>query len=57
MCLLSLLGSFMFGWLTIKTGSDNGLIITLALIAGAFAPKAVQKIIEQKINGVVTKDG
>ena len=46
MCFLSLLGAFLFGWIAICKGGDNGLFVFFGFLIGAFAPKAVQKFAE-----------
>lgn len=46
MCFLSLLGAFLFGWMAIEKSSDYGLYVFYGFLAGAFAPKALQKIFE-----------
>ena len=53
MCCVSLVASIMFGYLALQRQdlSGNGLYITLAFLLGAFAPKALQKALEQKISG------
>jgi hypothetical protein len=48
MCVISLLASIWFAWLTIQTESEFGLYITFGFLLGAFAPKAVQKLVEVK---------
>lgn len=52
MCLLSLLGAFLFGWMAIDKGGDNGLYVFFGFLAGAFAPKAIQKFVEVMPNWV-----
>lgn len=46
MSILSLLASFYFAHLTINLDSQIGLYIVPLFVAGAFAPKAIQKYIE-----------
>ena len=46
MCFFSLIGAFLFGWIAIEKGGDNGLYVFYGFLAGAFAPKAIQKIFE-----------
>lgn len=50
MCFISLLASMLFGVLTIYTKNTDGIIITFGFLIGAFAPKAVQKFAEQKVD-------
>ena len=49
MCMMSLIASIVFGYLTLSTGNSTGLEITVAFLVGAFAPKAVQKFAEKQI--------
>lgn len=48
MSIIALLTSIWFGWITLNSNmqSQNGLYITTAFLLAAFAPKAVQKFIE-----------
>jgi len=50
MCFVALIASIIFGVLTIYTGNKDGIIITFGFLIGCFAPKAVQKFAEQKVN-------
>ena len=53
MCVISLIASIGFGLITTlhsaASQNENGLYITSAFLLGAFAPKAVQKLIEAKM--------
>lgn len=49
MCFISLIASILFGVLTIYTKNPDGIIVTFGFLLGAFAPKAVQKFAEQKV--------
>ncbi len=65
MCMISLGASIMFGFLTLfpvlslpggaAPDRNIGLIITGLFLVGAFAPKAVQKLAEQKIGPINKK--
>ncbi len=50
MSIVALFASIWFGWITLHTSSstagENGLIITGSFLLAAFAPKALQKFIE-----------
>lgn len=49
MSLVALIASIWFGWMTLtdaNTTSNEGVYITTAFLLSAFAPKAVQKFIE-----------
>lgn len=48
MSLIALFTSIWFGWITIKSTAvdKNGIYITTAFLLAAFAPKALQKFIE-----------
>ncbi len=48
MSMLALLMAFVYGLIAIYTDSENGLLLSLTAFAGAFGPKSVQKLIEQK---------
>jgi hypothetical protein len=50
MCFISLISSILFGVLTIYTGNKDGIIVTFGFLLGAFAPKALQKFAEQKVD-------
>jgi hypothetical protein len=50
MCFISLVASILFGILTIYTKNQDGIIVTFGFLLGAFAPKAVQKFAEQKVD-------
>ena len=50
MCFISLIASILFGILTIYTKNQDGIIVTFGFLLGAFAPKAVQKFAEQKVD-------
>ena len=47
MCFMSLLASFIFGYLEVKAGSAFPYVTTM-FVVGAFAPKSVQKFAEKK---------
>ncbi len=49
MCFLALFASIWFGWMTLHSNvaSQNGVYITMAFLLAAFAPKALQKFIEE----------
>ena len=56
MSFISLIASTVFGYLTLKmsivhvtSNSDVGLYLTFGFLLAAFAPKAVQKFIENKV--------
>jgi len=53
MCMISLFGSLLFGLLTILLQSEgqnvSGIYITMGFLVSAFAPKSLQKYIEEKI--------
>lgn len=53
MCMISLIGALAFGLLTILLQSEgdnvSGIYITMGFLLGAFAPKSLQKFIEEKI--------
>jgi hypothetical protein len=53
MCVISLVASIGFGLITTLHSAaqqgENGLYITFAFLLGAFAPKAVQKVVEAKM--------
>lgn len=53
MCFISLLASIVFGIVTLlvadKAVAPTGLFITVAFLLSAFAPKALQKMVEQKM--------
>ena len=54
MCFVSLLTAIacaMVSLLVDGANSVNGIYLTLMFLVGAFAPKAVQKLAEQKIGG------
>jgi hypothetical protein len=49
MCFIALLSSIWFGFLAITLAdgkNENGLYITTAFLLAAFAPKALQKFLE-----------
>ena len=48
MNVIALFASIWFGWMTLNSNasSQNGVYITTAFLIGAFAPKALQKFIE-----------
>jgi hypothetical protein len=48
MSLIALFASIGFGWMTLSSNatSQNGVYITTAFLLAAFAPKALQKFIE-----------
>ena len=46
MNVIALFASIFFGWVTVKTDNENGVFITVAFLLAAFAPKALQKFIE-----------
>lgn len=49
MSLLALVGSFCFGWIAITDSnctSNEGVYLTTVFLLSAFAPKALQKFIE-----------
>jgi len=52
MCMISLFGALLFGLLTIllESKGDNvpGIYITMGFLLSAFAPKSLQKYIEEK---------
>jgi len=51
MSFVALMASIMFGGLTLQGGGGSeGLYITFGFLTAAFAPKAVQKFAEQKLN-------
>lgn len=50
MCIISLIASILFGILTIYTKSQDGIIITFGFLLGCFAPKVLQKFVEQKVD-------
>lgn len=50
MCFLALIASVLFGVLTIYTKNQDGIILTFGFLLGAFAPKAIQKFAEQKVD-------
>lgn len=54
MCFVALLASIFFGYLTIsgpgETADQTGLYLTIMFLIGAFAPKAVQKFAEQRLD-------
>jgi hypothetical protein len=51
MCFLSLVASMVFACLTVLGKAPNdGVIITFGFLVAAFAPKAVQKFAETKVN-------
>ena len=49
MCFLALFASIWFGWMTLHSNvaSQNGVYITSGFLLAAFAPKALQKFIEE----------
>jgi hypothetical protein len=49
-CFISLIASIIFGVLTIYTKNPDGIIITFGFLLGCFAPKALQKFTEEKVN-------
>lgn len=53
MCVISLIASIGFGLITTlhsaASKNENGLYITFAFLLGAFAPKALQKVMEAKM--------
>lgn len=53
MCMIALFGSLVFGLLTILLESEgenvSGIYITMGFLVSAFAPKSLQKFIEEKI--------
>lgn len=49
MCFIALISSILFGVLTIYTQNQDGIIVTFGFLLGAFAPKALQKFAEQKV--------
>ena len=48
MSVIALFASIFFGWMTIESDApnQNGVFITTAFLLAAFAPKALQKFIE-----------
>lgn len=46
MCLISLFAAIGFGYLAIMQSSEQGVYICLSFLLSAFAPKAIQKQIE-----------
>ena len=56
MSIISLLAAILFGYLTLKislnitSNSDIGLYLTFGFLLAAFAPKAAQKLIENKFS-------
>ena len=56
MCFISLIASILFGILTIYTNNQDGIIVTFGFLLGAFAPKAVQKFAEEKVDGSKRKE-
>lgn len=54
MCVIALVASIGFGLITTlhpaASQNDNGLYITFAFLLGAFAPKALQKVVEANIS-------
>ena len=53
MSFLSLLAAIIFGVLTVlvkEANGNNGIFITFGFLLAAFAPKALQKFAETKIN-------
>ena len=57
MCFCSLFISTVFGLITLLVPSEDpstGIYLTVAFLVGAFAPKAVQKFAEEKINEKAT---
>lgn len=46
MSFLSMLTSIGFGYMTLKLSSDQGIYITTTFLLAAFAPKALQKFVE-----------
>jgi uncharacterized membrane protein YiaA len=56
MCFLSLIAAIGFGTVTLlhpATEGSTGLLMTMGFLLGAFAPKALQKFMEEKIPGAV----
>jgi len=52
MCFISLMASIGFGLITLlRPGTDGstGLFMTMGFLLGAFAPKALQKFMEEKL--------
>lgn len=52
MCFISLVASIGFGMITLlRPGTDGstGLFMTMGFLLGAFAPKALQKFMEEKL--------
>ena len=55
MSFISLIAAILFGYLTLKmsisitSNSDIGLYLTFGFLLAAFAPKSVQKFIENKV--------
>lgn len=50
MCFIALISSIIFGVLTIYTQNQDGIIVTFGFLLSAFAPKALQKFAEQKVD-------
>jgi hypothetical protein len=54
MCVIALVASIGFGLITTlhpaASQDENGLYITFAFLLGAFAPKALQKVVEAKMS-------
>jgi hypothetical protein len=48
MCFVALFASIWFGWITLhsNTAGQNGVFITTGFLLAAFAPKALQRFIE-----------
>lgn len=54
MCFISLFAAIGFGVITLinpQTEGSTGLFITMGFLLGAFAPKALQKMLEEKLPG------
>lgn len=52
MCFISLMAAIGFGAITLlRAGTDGstGLFMTMGFLLGAFAPKALQKVVEEKL--------
>lgn len=51
MSIISLLAAIGFAWLVMNDrGGDNGMTIVCVFLLGAFAPKLVQKFVENKMS-------
>ena len=52
MCFISLIVAIVFGLITLlnkTTDGQTGLLMTMGFLLGAFAPKALQKFMEEKL--------